>query len=108
MTTTGRPRVFWPGDDVPAGVCVISENRVPFYLDNTAECPHYWRATGLCGECSFAWPVEGILPLVEVVPPDYPAAVEADRARLLAAGTPALPDRDQCAPPINPASAPRN
>jgi hypothetical protein len=73
-----KPRVFFNGDTVPPGMCVLDGWGTVRYLDETDTCRCDDSADG-CG-CSF--PVEngGFGPLVEMFLPDYGALVVDEAA----------------------------
>lgn len=76
------PRVFRDGEIVPAGVCVLHEDRTIGYLDDTASCDCEDAAECTCSGDA----LNGNLgPLVEVFLPNYYAAVNGD---VLARDTP--------------------
>lgn len=70
-------RVFWDGETVPAGTCVLDEGGDVYYLDDTADCSDDCEDD--C-DCSHDVGNFNLGPLVEVPVPDYAAAVAADAA----------------------------
>lgn len=69
------PRVFYIGETVPAGVCVVDQTGDILFLDDTALCSCDRGDDELCEECSYdvVWagsPV-GVEPLVEFRPLEY-------------------------------------
>jgi hypothetical protein len=80
------PRVFHDGEDVPPGVCVLHEDGEVGYLDDTGDCDCEEVERGDCEEHSYVNRNGNLGPLVEVILPDYEAALCVDRAARRAAG----------------------
>lgn len=82
---TSPLRVFRDGETVPPGVCVLRSGGEVGYLDDTGDCDCEDVEPGRCEEHSYEVGNGNLGPLVEVVLPDYEAAVEADHAARSAA-----------------------
>lgn len=74
-------RVFRDGEDVPAGTCVLYENGEVGFLDDTDNCDCEDVERGQCEEHSYEVRNYNSGCLVEVILPDYYAAIEADEIR---------------------------